>query len=233
MPPRPAPSITSSVGRVCVLQINLNHCRLAQDILLQNCAAFGADIAVVSEPWRCPPNWFSSEGGLAAIFVPASPSLFSSIKLLSVSRCFVIVDFGVFVLCSVYISPSTSIGDYEVILSSLAVQVEEFGSRRFVLMGDFNAKSPLWGSDRTDPRGSAVVDFLGRLDLIPVRSEGSYTFERNGHRSLIDIALCGRSVHVSSSKILQEFSASDHLYVLHTFGHSGGPLPPPPAYPVR
>lgn len=225
--PQRSPSRTNfPEGTARVLQINLNHCRLAQDILFQNSAAFGADIVAVSEPWRCPSQWFSCSGGGAAVFVPASPSRFPSIKPVCVSRFFVAVDFGVFVLYSVYIPPSIPVEAYEEVLSSLASQVVESGTCRCVLMGDFNAKSPLWGSDRTDRRGSAVVDFLGRLDLTPVRSEGSYTFERNGHRSLIDIVLCGRSVRVSSSKILQEYSASDHFYLLHTLGHAGGPLPP-------
>lgn len=33
-----------------VLQINLNHCQLAQDLMMQSCMAFEANIVVISEP---------------------------------------------------------------------------------------------------------------------------------------------------------------------------------------
>lgn len=226
MPQTPVNPSSYDVGRVKILQVNLNHCRLAQDILQQNSQAFEADIAVISEPWRCSSSWFSDPSGVSAIIVVSAISRFRLVKLLSSGPGFVSVDFGDFILFSVYISPNIPMAEYDGILSDLAGRVLEHGSRRCVLMGDFNAKSPLWGSDKTDPRGVSVVDLMGRLDLIPVRSEGSFTFERNGHRSLIDIVLLGSGVRCSSSRILDTYSASDHRYVLHCLGHST--VPPPP-----
>lgn len=149
----------------------------------------------------------------------------SKIKFLSASRGFVAVDFGVFILFSVYISPNISLDEYEAILSEMSLRIAEYGPRRCTLIGDFNAKSPLWGSSRTDAHGLAVLGMMGRFDLVPVRSESTHTFERNGYQSLIDIILHGCGVHVRAIKILREFSASDHLYLVHDIGNSLVPSP--------
>ncbi|KAI4476934.1 hypothetical protein M0804_013114 [Polistes exclamans] len=48
------------------IQVNLNHARGAQDLLIQRMRECGAGIAVIAEPWWVPPRdekWFSSLGG--------------------------------------------------------------------------------------------------------------------------------------------------------------------------
>lgn len=53
-----------------LVQINLNHCRRANDLLMQVMAERGSGVALISEPYRVPtgdPQWVGSPDGLAAI----------------------------------------------------------------------------------------------------------------------------------------------------------------------
>ena len=58
------------------LQVNLNHCRGAQDLLLNQVGAWGVDVVMISEPYAVPKrgesrdgSWFGSEDGAAAILI--------------------------------------------------------------------------------------------------------------------------------------------------------------------
>uniref|UniRef100_A0A182IE95 Endonuclease/exonuclease/phosphatase domain-containing protein n=1 Tax=Anopheles arabiensis TaxID=7173 RepID=A0A182IE95_ANOAR len=54
-----------------VVQINLNHCETAQDLLSQVLIEEEADIAIISEPYRAPigsTNWVADKTGAAAIW---------------------------------------------------------------------------------------------------------------------------------------------------------------------
>ncbi|KAM7298788.1 hypothetical protein ISCGN_019357 [Ixodes scapularis] len=59
-------------------------------------------------------------------------------------------------ICSLYIPPSSSLTLTD--LERLADQLPE----PYVLLGDFNAHNPLWGSQRVDSRGSVIERFLSR-----------------------------------------------------------------------
>lgn len=52
------------------MQVNLNHARRAQDLLLQFMDERGSSVAIISEPYRVPagnPQWVGSPDGTAAI----------------------------------------------------------------------------------------------------------------------------------------------------------------------
>lgn len=55
-----------------VIQLNLNHCELAQVLLMQTMAEIRVDVALISDPYKVPPNngnWVSDKAKLAAIRV--------------------------------------------------------------------------------------------------------------------------------------------------------------------
>ena len=54
-----------------VLQINLNHCAIAQDLLSQLIREEKADIVIISEQYRDPsePSWVTDGTSMAAIWV--------------------------------------------------------------------------------------------------------------------------------------------------------------------
>ncbi|XP_029054821.1 uncharacterized protein LOC114882112 [Osmia bicornis bicornis] len=86
-------------------------------------------------------------------------------------------------------------------------------------MGDFNAKSPLWGSDVWCNRGRTLFQFCNSIELFPTIIRGGITCDR-GKGSKIDIMLCSRSAlhHRVDSEVTDSYTASDHRYLVHTFG---------------
>lgn len=71
-------------------------------------------------------------------------------------------------ICSIYIPPHEHITVRE--LEDLTAQLPE----PFVLAGDFNAHSTLWGCDKTDQRGQLVEDFI--LSNICLLNSGTRTY---------------------------------------------------------
>ena len=53
-----------------VLQLNLNHCEAAEDLLRQNVIEHKIDIAVLSEPYSIERNslWVTDRSGMASIW---------------------------------------------------------------------------------------------------------------------------------------------------------------------
>lgn len=52
-----------------VIQLNLNHCEAAQDLLVQTISELEIEVAIISEPYKVPTDgrWISDRTGKAAI----------------------------------------------------------------------------------------------------------------------------------------------------------------------
>ena len=90
---------------------------------------------------------------------------------------------------------------------------------KVVVAGDFNAKSTCWGGSTTDKRGRVLMEALSGHRVFPVRLKEKYTFFMNGKTSFSDIISVSNKVSEihAGSAVLDKYSASDHLYVLHRF----------------
>ena len=51
-----------------ILQINMNHCRLAHDLLNQTVMKYKADIVIISDPLYNPGGWLMNDSRTAAIW---------------------------------------------------------------------------------------------------------------------------------------------------------------------
>lgn len=87
-------------------------------------------------------------------------------------------------LCSIYLPDGNwHINDLRRLLADLP--------RPCILMGDFNAHSPMWGSDRYDIRGRTLELFIEESGLTLLNSgEHTYCNVRSGNFSAIDLTLC-------------------------------------------
>lgn len=63
--PRPLPMRPPPLR---ILQINLNRCRLAQDLMTQKACELNVDIVIISEPYRQVPEWHNDLSGDASIW---------------------------------------------------------------------------------------------------------------------------------------------------------------------
>ena len=87
-------------------------------------------------------------------------------------------------LCSVYIPPNAPFS-----LAQLKNLTEHLPTP-FLVMGDFNGHSPLWGSKTTTDKGKTLEDFLSQEGLC-IFNDGTDTYLHpgNGSYSAIDLLL--------------------------------------------
>ncbi|XP_076549175.1 uncharacterized protein LOC143306594 [Osmia lignaria lignaria] len=184
-------------------------------------AELRADLVVVSEPYTIPDNWFGDTTGRAAIFITsAGLAKCKKTSIIGSGNGYVGISYNGVGIVSVYISPNASHGEVESQFAALDYFVKELSRShsRILVMGDFNAKSPLWGTSSWCRRGRELFQLGTGLGLRPIIAEGGVTCER-GRGSMIDILL-GSDMALKahkSSVVREEFSASDHKYILHSF----------------
>lgn len=81
----------------------------------------------------------------------------------------------------------------------------------FILLGDFNAHSPIWGSIKTDPRGKKIETLLEKDNIALLNdSTPTHISISNGHFSCIDLTLCSASLaHRLEWKVLPDIFSND------------------------
>ena len=115
-----------------------------------------------------------------------------------------------YTFCNIYLSPSKTYrkASIENILDQLP--------RPVVLMGDFNAHHPLWGSTYSSPRGDVLVDIFNMRNLC-VLNDGSTTFIRdhNNYTSFLDLSVVDPTIVLDFNwSVLEDTYCSDHFPIL-------------------
>ena len=88
-----------------------------------------------------------------------------------------------------------------------------FSAQNALICGDFNAKSPLWGSPIPDSRGSFIVDVLESTNKV-VLNTGEPTHFYNLGESHIDLTFSDpKYAHNASWQVLDESCGSDHYII--------------------
>ncbi|VDI64455.1 Hypothetical predicted protein [Mytilus galloprovincialis] len=86
----------------------------------------------------------------------------------------------------------------------------------FILMGDFNAHNPLWGSKTHNAKGKIIEDFVSQEGLC-IFNDGSNTYLHpgNGSYSSIDITICDPSLLLDYSwRVHDDLCGSDHFPIV-------------------
>ncbi|XP_045482738.1 uncharacterized protein LOC123686556 [Harmonia axyridis] len=88
---------------------------------------------------------------------------------------------------AIYVSPNIPIQIFknriDEVMEDVAIQ-----SGGIIVMGDFNAKSPIWGTPKADIRGEYVEEWLAQTSFTAINN-GEPTFIRGTTRSHIDVTL--------------------------------------------
>ncbi|XP_046603616.1 uncharacterized protein LOC124297064 [Neodiprion virginianus] len=199
----------------CLGPDNSNACRKS-DLLTQTAAAQRAEILIVSEPSSAGKqgSWLVDRRGDAAI--AATNNLPGTLTLEARGEGFVWARTSGLTIFSCYFSPNVASGDFEAQLDSLEASIRTTRGR-IIVAGDFNAKSPSWGSSKLDARGQAVAELLARLHLLPINvgAEPTWYRESTGSRSVIDIMTGKPEVvtEVQGWRVLEDETLSDHRYL--------------------
>ena len=199
-----------------VLQANINHCRLAHNLLLQAAVDLEVDVVITAEPLYNPGKWIFDESNSSATWFTGRNGFRPCDDETFVGLGYVGGTVKDLTFVSTYESPNSDTEAYDGYLERLISMRREL-SPRVILAGDFNAHSPSWGSTKLTDRGEALQDALGIMRLEPIESDRGPTFERNGRTSKIDFAAMDRVTErrLRSSKVLDMFTGSDHRYLLH------------------
>ena len=116
----------------------------------------------------------------------------------------------VFTVCLIYAPPNKHIDikDLEHLLSQISEHV--------MILSDFNAHNPLWGSDTQTPKRRMIETFLSQNDLC-LYNDGSNTFlhSGNGSYSAVDLSFASPSLFDRFSwEVHDDCCGSDHFPTL-------------------
>lgn len=198
------------------LQGNLNHSAAAQYVMIQSAMEWFIDIAVVAESYCVPArsNWAADLNGSIAIMAPVSahsPPL--SIK--ERGPGYVAATWGEIALVGVYFSPNRSVSDLEDWVDSLIGVVRRLAPRQIVVMGDFNAKHPAWGSTAT-VKGEVVFEWATTAGLSIMNRGTSNTCVRWNGASIVDLTFATPTIAsiIQGWRVLGTVETlSDHVYI--------------------
>lgn len=198
------------------LQLNLNHCEVAQDLLEQTVRESSIDIAIISEQYRnkdATQQWLNDRSSRAAIWVSAKNHVQERPHHQSELFTWAKVS-GVYIF-SVYAPPSLTENQFGMLLTGI---VDEAANKRpLIIAGDFNAWSVVWGSASTNIRGHILLDSLTRLEVYLMNTGSKPTFIRGERTSVIDLTfvsddLCTR---LQKWRVSDEYTHSDHRAILY------------------
>uniref|UniRef100_W8ADE4 Putative 115 kDa protein in type-1 retrotransposable element R1DM n=1 Tax=Ceratitis capitata TaxID=7213 RepID=W8ADE4_CERCA len=201
----------------CV-QINLNHCEAAQDLLKQTIFERKIDVALISEQYRSPTgegSWLQDKRGKAAIWACGDVP-FEQIGS-SQHEGFTHAKIGRVHFYSCYAPPSEPLEGFKNMLMRLVSDAA--GKSPVIIAGDFNAWAVEWGSSKTTARGQALLEAFINLDIVVLNQGRKNTYQKGNAGSIIDLTFCSAALlDLIKWEILDDFTYSDHFaisFVVH------------------
>lgn len=195
-----------------VIQLNLNHTRAAQDLLIQRTKEEEIDVALLSEPHRIidSTSYTSDTTTSAAILTSGNHA---TLEKYGRDEGFVRAKVKNIYFYSCYASPSWTIGEFQNMLDKI---VDDARSKSpIVIGGDFNAWALEWGSRFTNERGARLLESFANLNVTLVTDGSKETFSRAGRSSIIDITFVSNSLLPRcKSWISDAYTHSDHQAVI-------------------
>lgn len=198
-----------------IIQINLNHCKTAQDLLAQTARDEAADIIIISEPYKHLDSniWVCDNTKHAAIWICGKHAF----QEVGQAEGFVRAKINGIHFYSCYARPSWTMMEYQTMLENLSADAH--GRYPVVICGDFNAWATEWGSRSTNPRGRILLETFASLQIGIANDGRANTYRKAGTGSIIDITFVSHS-HLRNLKwrVSEEFTHSDHQAIIFEMG---------------
>ncbi|XP_026811330.1 uncharacterized protein LOC113552686 [Rhopalosiphum maidis] len=202
-----------------ILQVNLNCCKVAQQLLLQTATEKKADVIIICEQNKTLTHWYSDTDGKAAI---ATHQAIIPEEIGKPGRGYVWVRIRGIRIYSCYVSPNITMDDYKDFIERLETSIRS-GSGEVLLAGDFNAKHAEWGSAVSDQRGHVLASLAASLNLNVCNLGNTPTFERGSSQSILDLTFASplTAREIADWSVLDEETRSDHKYIFYRMGIHG------------
>lgn len=195
-----------------VVQINLNHCETAHDLLLQMVREKKVDVVIVSEPYKKLHNnvWITDISQKAAIWTCGSlPFEETNTQF----NGFVRAKIKGIYFYSCYAPPSWTQYEFQKMLDELAADAQT--KTLVVIAGDFNAWATSWGSRSSNARGQSLLETFALLDIVLMNDGKRNTFRKAGTGSIIDITFVSTSLtRITKWWVCEDFTNSDHQAII-------------------
>ena len=197
-----------------VLQLNLNHCEAAHDLLMQTVRELKLDLVLISEPYRHLANqpWETDATTKAVIWSCGKYPFQSAVNCKEAG--FVVAKLDGIHFYSCYAPPSLSLEEFTDLLDRLTEDAKQHFP--LAIAGDFNAWAVDWGSKETKPRGQAVLEAMASLDLVLLNTGEEPTFIRGEKNSIVDLTFVSDSLARGncSWEVTETYTGSDHRAIL-------------------
>lgn len=130
-----------------------------------------------------------------------SPARISSCSLLCRGEGFVAARCGELVVVACYSYPNVDISRFRLLMDGLGSMIDALLTEaaagvplRLLIGGEFNAKSPLWGSSITNRRGEILQDWASQWSLSLINMGEESTCVRSRGSSVIDTTWASASL---------------------------------------
>lgn len=202
-----------------ILQINLNHCRVAQDCMMKYAEEERADVVLMCDPYKVDVHssaWHSDSASQRAAIWTANHGV--TVADIISGPEFVSVQINGIRITSCYVSPRKTEAEFRALISSLEdiVRKARTSQTPILVAGDFNARSAAWGDWCQNLRGTILTDFLDSFGLQVINAGNKPTFVGIGRGSIVDVTLSTESLarDITNWRVRDDLdSMSDHNYV--------------------
>ena len=113
-------------------------------------------------------------------------------------------------ICSIYLPPHDIFSKQD--LENLINQLP----RPFILLGDFNSHSKLWGCSDTNDKGVIIENFIAENDLCLFNNkQATYLQSPTRKYFSLDLAICSPNIYLDFSwSVLDDLHGSDHFPIV-------------------
>lgn len=203
-----------------ILQLNLNHCEAAQDLLMQTVCELKPDLAILSEPYRQldAQSWESDASGRAVTWFSCGKLPFQDLAS-QMGTGFVRIKAKGIHFNSCYAPPSMTTDEFENFLDNLVADAKQ---RSLVaIAGDFNAWAVERGSKVTNRKGQALLETMSLLDIVLLNTGTKPTFVKGEASSIVDLTFVSGSLARGNQcrwVVSDTYTHSDHQAIIWEIG---------------
>lgn len=197
-----------------ILQLNINHCKAAHDLLMQTVRELKVDLVFLSEPYKhlTGQPWETDITAKAVVWSCGKLPFQSVVNNGSAGFVAASVDGIRFYSC--YAPPSLSIAEFTDFLDRLTEDAKQH--QPVAIAGDFNAWAVDWGSKQTNARGRELLEAFSTLDVVLLNSGDTPTYTKGDASSIVDLTFVSTSLAKGNCnwEVLDIYTASDHHAIL-------------------
>lgn len=198
-----------------LIQINLNRCHAAHDLLNKKIKEENIDIAILCEinkKGSSTRNNYNDSSDNVSTLIKNKQLTPNTHKA---GNSYTVTEIRDMTLINCYISPNVDVNTFENYLNEITIQIKNTKNKKILIAGDLNCKAMEWGNNHTDPKGDILLQWIASLDLDIINTGDTPTFTRREQKSIIDVTLGTKEISkkVKKWEVRTEETYSDHNYI--------------------